>query len=86
MATSFTGPPVADRALATAPLPRLPLPTMARRMVLSSPAWTCGIVTLASAEAAANRAVLLRKSRRGVLLHSDLGMENPPKLAYRFSG
>ena len=37
-----TSPP-ADMALATAPLPRPPQPIKASRMVLSSPAWTCGI-------------------------------------------
>ncbi len=41
-------------ALATAPLPRPPQPIKASRMVLSSPASTCGMATPAKAEAAAN--------------------------------
>ena len=64
---SITSPP-ADMALATAPLPRPPQPIRASRMVLSSPAWTCGMATPARAEAAAIRAVFFRNSRRGCAL------------------
>jgi hypothetical protein len=39
--------------LPTAPLPRPPQPISARRMVLSSAAWTRGMTTLAKLEAAA---------------------------------
>src|SRR5262249_15281063 len=53
-----------DSALAAAPVPRPPQPTSAKRIVLSSPAWTEGMATPARAEAAATWPVVLRKSRR----------------------
>ena len=64
MATSLTGPLVEFMALATAPLPRPPQPISARRIVLSSAAWTRGIITPANAEAAATLPPHFKKSRR----------------------
>ena len=64
MACSLTGPPVARKASAAAPLPRPPQPIRARRIVLSSAACTRGIVTAASAEPAASVPLHCRNSRR----------------------
>ena len=79
--SSTTNPP-ADMALATAPHPRPPQPIRARRMVLFSPAWTCGMATPARAEAAATRAVVLRNSRRGVLLVVSLMVSLPSQRVF----
>src|SRR4051794_28843029 len=67
MATSLIGPPLVASAFAAAPVPRPPQPTSATRIVLSSPAWTDGMATFASAEVAATVLVVLRNSRRDVL-------------------
>ena len=64
MATSLQGPLGDSKALITAPLPRPPLPIKARRIVLSSAAWTCGIATPAKAAPAVNVPLRFRKSRR----------------------
>ena len=53
MTVSLTGPPVASKALTTAPLPRPPQPISASRIVLSSAACTCGMATPAKAVPAA---------------------------------
>ena len=52
-ATSLMGGPVTDKALCAAPVPRPPQPMRATWIVLSSAAWTKGILTPASAETAA---------------------------------
>ena len=64
MATSLSGGPETERALAAAPVPRPPQPTRATSMVLSSAAWTKGILMPASAETAAVEPAALRKARR----------------------
>src|SRR4051812_4656838 len=65
MATSFVGPLFVDNAFSAAPVPRPPQPTRARRMVLSSAAYTCcGIAIPAKALAAASRPAPSRTSRR----------------------
>src|ERR1035438_831328 len=51
-------------ASATAPLPRPPQPIGARRMALSSAAWTQGMLTPAKAEAAATALPRARNSQR----------------------
>ena len=66
MATSLAGPPLAVRALATAPVPRPPHPTSAMRIVLFSAACTWGNANPANADTAAIVPVLLRKLRRDV--------------------
>src|SRR5438132_11030904 len=53
MATSLIGPPLVERALAAAPVPRPPQPTRATWMVFHSPACTSGRTTPARADAAA---------------------------------
>ena len=63
MAKSLTGPPGAESALATAPLPRPPQPIKASLIVPSPAAWTCGTATPASAEVAANLPARPRNSR-----------------------
>src|SRR5947209_760604 len=64
MATSFVGPALVARAFSAAPVPRLPAPTRAMRMVSSEAAWTAGMATPASAETAATLAVVWSTSRR----------------------
>ncbi len=64
MATSLTGPWLEFMALATAPFPRPPQPISARRIVLSSAAWTLGIVAPASVTPAAMLPVWAKKLRR----------------------
>src|SRR5205823_2106445 len=64
MATSLIGPLVVERALRTAPPPRPPQPTRARRIMSSPAAWTAGTTMPESAVAAAMAVVDLRKSRR----------------------
>src|SRR5437867_10482898 len=71
MAVSWVGQLLTDMALAAAPPPRPPQPIRATRMVFSSAAWTWGRATPAKAEAAANRPVFFRKSRRDVRLSWD---------------
>src|SRR5262249_29406847 len=63
MATSLVGPLV-ESAFSAAPVPRPPQPTSARLMVLLSPAYIRGRITLASAVAAATLPVVLIISRR----------------------
>src|ERR1700675_136977 len=65
MATRRVGPLGLERALAAAPVPRPPQPTRATWMVVLSPAWTCGITTLAQADATATWPGFLINSRRG---------------------
>ncbi len=79
MATSLTGPPGAERASPTAPLPRLPLPMSASRTVLSSPAWTCGTTAPAKIDMAPSLAVFFKKSRRGVAFFAVLLMAGVPR-------
>lgn len=67
MATSLQGPLGDSNALTTAPLPRPPQPIKARRIVLSSAAWTCGIATPAKAVPAVNTPHCFKKSRRELL-------------------
>src|SRR5438552_7843012 len=67
MATSLIGPLVVERALSTAPPPRPPQPTRARRIMSSPAAWTAGTTMPDSAVAAAMAVVDLRKSRRLLL-------------------
>jgi len=64
MANSLTGPPGADSALATAPLPRPPQPIKASLIVPSPAAWTRGTAMPASAEVAASLPARPRNSRR----------------------
>src|ERR1017187_8285055 len=64
MTASFTGPLGESKASATAPQPRPPQPIRARRMVLSSAAWTQGMLTPASAEVAATALPRARNARR----------------------
>src|SRR5438874_13179142 len=67
MATSLIGPLVVERALRTAPPPRPPQRTRARRIMSSPAAWTAGTTMPESAVAAAMAVVVLRKSRRLLL-------------------
>ncbi len=67
MAASVMGPLLlVESAFPAAPPPRPPQPTNATWRVLFPAAWTCGMATPARAEAAANRPVFLRNSRREV--------------------
>src|SRR3954454_23158185 len=67
MATSRIGLFCTERASPTAPVPRPPQPTSARRIVLSSPAWTEGTARPAKAEAAVILPASARKWRRVVV-------------------
>src|SRR5262245_25811946 len=81
MATSLVGPLV-ERAFSAAPVPRPPQPTSARLIVLLSPAYIRGRMTLARAVAAATLPEVLIISRRvrpeacvGWLIERDPRME-----------
>jgi len=69
MAYSFTGPPSrTESASPTAPLPRPPHPIKARRIVLSSPAWTLRAKPLTKGVAAAIMLDCRRNCRRASLV------------------